>query len=49
MALLLFRGGFENRNTMETIEWNEKQRLKMEVNNAIAKTMRNQVRIVNID
>jgi len=43
------KGGLENRKTMEPIEWNEEQRLKMEVNNAIAKTMRSQVRIVNID
>jgi len=49
MPLLLFRGGLENRKTMEPIEWNEEQRLKMEVNNAIAKTMRSQVRIVNIN
>jgi hypothetical protein len=34
---------------MEPIEWNEEQRLKMEVNNAIAKTVRSQVRIMNID
>jgi hypothetical protein len=49
MPLLLFRGGLENRKTMEPIEWNEEQRLKMEVNNAIAKTVKSQVRIVNID
>jgi hypothetical protein len=49
MPLLLFRGGLENRKTVEPIEWNEEQRLKMEVNNAIAKTVKGQVRIVNID
>jgi hypothetical protein len=49
MPLLLFRGGLGNKKTMEPIEWNEEQRLKMEFNNAIAKIVRSQVRNVNID
>jgi hypothetical protein len=49
MPLLLFKDGLENIKTMEPIEWNEEQRLKMEVNSALVKTMRSQVRIVNID